>query len=217
MNSALIFDQKNIALPIESHNPVFKIFGIIPLAFVATSILLYAMYLLVHKDYPLEAPPTRPAIPDVIADFPEEIPVMQEELPVKPIEQTPPPSIAMVEPVEVNSNPGAGFGGPIAIEKPTITSVFGVGGQMVPFIRIAPQYPQAAAAKGIEGYVDVMFDVTALGTTENIRIIAYVPSTVFNKSVIKAVQGWKYKPNVVDGTPVKTRDVRDRVRFAMEK
>ena len=192
-------------------------FGIIPLAFVVTSILLYAMYLLVHKDYPLVAPPTRPAIPDVIADFPEEIRVMQEELPVKPIEQTPPPSIAMVEPVEVNSKPDVGFSEPVLITKPPIDGVFGVGGQMVPFIKIAPQYPQIAAAKGIEGYVDVMFDVTALGTTENIRIITYVPSTVFNKSVIKAVQGWKYKPNVVDGAPVKTHDVRDRVRFAMEK
>jgi periplasmic protein TonB len=217
MNSSLICDQKNISLPGVHYHPLLNMFGIIPSAFIITSILLYAMYLLVHKDYPLVAPNPVPPIPDFIADFPEEIPVMQDVLPVKPIEQTLPPSITMLEPVEVNPNPGAGFGGPMAIEKPAITSVFGVGGQMVPFIRIAPQYPQAAATKGIEGYVDVMFDVTALGTTENIRIIAYVPSTVFNKSVIKAVQGWKYKPNVVDGTPVKTYDVRDRVRFAMEK
>jgi protein TonB len=88
---------------------------------------------------------------------------------------------------------------------------------MVPIIRIAPQYPQAALAKGVEGYVDVIFDVTAIGTTENIRILEAVPSSVFNRSVLKAVSGWKYKPNVVDGVAVKTPDVRDRVRFNMEK
>ncbi len=217
MNSSIMCNQKNIALPVGHHHPVFNMFGIIPSAFVVTSILLYAMYLLVHKDYPLVAPPPRPPIPHVIADFPKEIRVIQEALPVKPIEQTPPPSVNIVEPMEVDSNPGAGFGGPVVITKPPITGVFGIGGQMVPVIKIAPQYPQAAAAKGTEGYVDILFDVTALGTTENIRIIAYVPSTVFNKSVIKAVQGWKYKPNVVDGAPVKTYDVKDRVRFAMEK
>ena len=62
---------------------------------------------------------------------------------------------------------------------------------MVPFIKIAPQYPANAATKGIEGYMDVMFDVTELGPTDNIRIIGYVSSTVFNKSVIKAVKAWK--------------------------
>ncbi|WP_062066449.1 energy transducer TonB [Cellvibrio sp. OA-2007] len=217
MNSSLIFDQKTMSLPSVQFHPLLNILGIIPSAFIVTSILLYAMYLLVHKDYPIVVPPTHPPMPQIIADFPKVIPVMQEALPVKPIEQTPPPSVNIVEPMEVDSNPGAGFGGPVVITKPPITGVFGIGGQMVPVIKIAPQYPQAAAAKGTEGYVDILFDVTTLGTTENIRIIAYVPSAVFNKSVIKAVQGWKYKPNVVDGAPVKTYDVKDRVRFAMEK
>lgn len=217
MNSSLIFDQKTMSLPSVQFHPLLNILGIIPSAFIVTSILLYAMYLLVHKDYPIVVPPTHPPMPQIIADFPKVIPVMQEALPVKPIEQTPPQIVKMVEQVEIDLNPDVGFSEPVVITKPPIDGVFGMGGQMVPFIKIAPQYPQAAVAKGIEGYVDVMFDVTALGTTENIRIIAYVPSTVFNKSVIKAVQGWKYKPNVVDGTPVKTHDVRDRVRFAIQK
>ena len=216
MDSSLICDQKMNQLPVVNYRPLINMFGIIPSALTVTLILLYAMYLLVHKDYPLVVPKSVPPIPNVIAEFPSQIQVMPEALPVKPIEQVLPPNVNIVELVEVESNPGTGFIEPVVITKPPIPGVSGVG-QMVPFIKIAPQYPQAAAAKGIEGYVDVMFDVTALGTTENIRIIAYVPSTVFNKSVIKAVQGWKYKPNVVDGVPVKTHDVKDRVRFSMEK
>jgi protein TonB len=88
---------------------------------------------------------------------------------------------------------------------------------MAPFIKIAPQYPSAAANKGIEGYVDVIFDVTELGSTDNIRITGYVPSAVFNNSVMKAVKGWKYKPNEVNGVAVRTPDVRDRIRFTLEK
>jgi protein TonB len=106
--------------------------------------------------------------------------------------------------------------GRVIADKPTITGVAGIG-QMIPFIKVPPQYPQAALSKGVEGYVDVMFDVTELGTTDNIRIIAYEPSSVFNRSVIKAITNWKFKPNVVDGAPVRTQDVRDRVRFNLEE
>lgn len=217
MNSSLIYEQNELKLPIFPRHPLINMIGIIPSAVVITSLLIYTMYLLVHKDYPIVPSKPVPPIPNFIADFPREIPIMQAPLPIKPIAETPPPSIRVAEPIEVDLTIGVGFGDPVLIAKPPINGAFGMSGQLVPFIKIAPQYPQSAAAKGVEGYVDVMFDVTALGTTENIRIVGYVPSTVFNKSVIKAVQGWKYKPNVVDGIPVKTYDVKDRVRFSMEK
>ena len=188
----------------------------IPAGMFATLCLLYVMYSLVHRDYPMAEPKPVPVIPQVIMEEVPEIEVRETTLPIKPLEQVEPPMIKNVTPVDVDMVPGIQINERIVPVVPAIEGLFG-GGQMVPFIKIAPQYPSSAAAKGVEGYVDIMFDVTALGTTDNIRIIAYVPSTVFNKSVIKAVKGWKYKPNVVEGVPVKTWDVRDRVRFAMEK
>lgn len=194
-----------------------RLFSILPAALLMTLFLLYAMYSLVHNEHPLElAKPTQP-IPEVTMKVPEYIEIRESDPPVRPLEQLPPPVISTGEPVAVDFDPGLNFRERIIAVKPPIDGNFGVSGQMVSIIRIAPQYPQAAISRGVEGYVDVIFDVTPLGTTENIRIIAAVPSNIFNRSVIKAVSGWKYKPNVVDGVAVKTPDVKDRVRFNMEK
>jgi protein TonB len=190
---------------------------VIPAALLMTVSLLYAMHYLIHNDYPEVVDDPVEKIPGFIMDTPPPIAVREEQPPVRPVEQQLPPPVNHKEPPEgVTDEPGLNFNDPV-IGHPPITGVFGLGGQMVPFIKIAPQYPASAAAKGIEGYVDVIFDVTEIGSTDNIRIIGYVPSAVFNKSVIKAVKGWKYKPKEIDGVTVRTPDVRDRIRFAMEK
>lgn len=217
MSNTTAFNSVNHLSSDFNSRPLWNFIGAIPAALLITFGLLYIMLLLVHKEYPVIVPKPVPVIPNVIAQFPDHVPVIQEPLPVKPVAQTPPPAIRNLEIIELNPEPGLVINERVVTAKPPAPGVVSMGGQMIPFIKIAPQYPQNAAAKGIEGYVDVMFDVTALGTTENIRIIAYVPSSVFNKSVVKAIKGWKYKPNVVDGVPVKTYDVKDRVRFAMEK
>tara|TARA_B100000809_G_C15134550_1_gene529979 strand:+ start:550 stop:729 length:180 start_codon:yes stop_codon:yes gene_type:complete len=52
--------------------------------------------------------------------------------------------------------------------------------QLSPFIRVSPRYPRRALMKGVEGYVDVSFDVATFGGTVNISILAQslpVPST----------------------------------------
>lgn len=197
---------------------IARVSGVICAALLITMFLLYAMHHLIHNDYPVVVDDPIAPIPRFIMDTPPPIVTREDEPPVRPLEQQLPPPVNQFDPPEVNTDgESMHFGDPVDIVKPPIKGIFGVGGQMVPFIKIVPQYPTAAATKGIEGYVDVMFDVTELGSTDNIRIIGYVPSSVFNKSVIKAVKGWKYKPNEVDGVAVRTFDVKDRIRFAMEK
>ena len=192
--------------------------GVTCSALFITMSLLYAMHHLIHNDYPEVVDDPIAPIPQFIMDTPPPIITREDEPPVRPVEQQLPPPVNRFDPPEVDtSGESMNLGGPVDIVKPPIKGAFGVGGQMVPFIKIAPQYPAAAASKGVEGYVDVMFDVTELGSTDNIRIVGYVPSAVFNKSVIKAVKGWKYKPNQVEGVAVRTFDVKDRVRFTMEK
>lgn len=203
--------------PVFIDSFVIRLCRILLSALTVTFCLLYAMYQLVHNEYPLQLAKPTPPIPPIVMDIDRDIPTITEEPPVRPVEQTPPPVIKTIEPLEVQIKSGLNFGETPVSVKPPVDPGFGFAGQMVPIIRIAPQYPQAAAARGLEGYVDVMFDVTAMGTTENIRILEAVPSTIFNRSVLKAVKGWRYKPNVVDGSPVATPNVRDRVRFNMEK
>jgi protein TonB len=216
MNKLIVSDKNNY-VDTNGGSPVARALGAIPAALLMTLALLYAMHYLIHNDPVVSDDPVA-TIPEFIMDAPPPIVTREDEPPVRPVEQQLPPPVYRFDPPEVNTGGGSmNLGGPVEIVKPSIKSTFGIGGQMVPFIKIAPQYPAAAASKGVEGYVDVMFDVTELGSTDNIRIVGYVPSTVFNKSVIKAVKGWKYKPNEVEGVAVKTFDVKDRVRFTMEK
>lgn len=188
-----------------------------PLAILITVCLLYAMQQLIHMDAPPIVDIKVEKIPPVTMEIPETIEIREDEPPVRPAVVETPPKILTIPPVDFPIDQGMpGIGGPIATEKLPMNGLGGVG-QMIPFIKVPPQYPQSALSRGIEGYVDVMFDVTELGTTDNIRIIAFEPSSVFNNAVLKAIKNWKYKPNVVDGVPIRTPDVRDRVRFNMDK
>lgn len=198
-------------------NGSINMFGIIPSALLMTMCLLYGMYLLVHKDYPIVAPTPVPVMPDIFMVDTDIVEILEAQPPVRPVERATPPPTHTIDPVEIEIESELNFNERIVTVKPPIKNALGLGGQMVPFIKIAPQYPSTAASKGIEGYVDVIFDVTELGSTDNIRIVGFLPSAVFNKSVIKAVKGWKYKPNEVDGVAVRTFDIKDRIRFAMEK
>lgn len=218
MSNAMVLNEIYPASSIKIESTFGRLIVGIPLGVLATACLIWIMQSLVNSDHPLEIAEETPKIPVVVLNTPTRVTPQLDQPPVRPVEIEQPPKIALAEPVEIDpgSNPIEGAGA-IRIEKPAIKSGLAISGQMIPFIKVLPEYPQAASSKGIEGYVDVMFDVTELGSTDNIRIIGFTPSSIFNRSVLKAIKNWKFKPNVVDGVPVRTPDVRDRVTFKLEQ
>ena len=74
-------------------------------------------------------------------------------------------------------------------------------------------YPRSALKRGIEGYVDVQFDVDKQGKTQNIMVVGSSPAGVFERAAMKAVSQWKYQPKTESGTPVYFPGVKSRVRF----
>ena len=193
--------------------------GPLPMAIVMTMLLLYAMHWLVHRETPDLVEDPHPKIPNVTAEFPDEIDTFEDEpLPIKPeiIEQ--PPRMPIEEPVIAKVETGVINISPVKTYIP-ISNNPGVviSGQPMPIVRINPHYPATAAAKGVEGYVDVIFDITPIGTTTNIRVAGYSPSKVFNSSVIKAVRGWKYRPAADEAGAKTTLDVKERISFVLEK
>lgn len=209
------------AVPANSNRAytALRILGPIPLGAIMTMVLLYAMYSLVRNDTLAPEEGKTLVIPSMIADFKPKIDVMKDpEPPVKPqiIEQ--PPKIDLQTTIE---NPGTES--KLNWEPPVVTAGTGnqitinTGGQPMPMVRINPAYPANALSRGTEGYVDVMFDITPMGTTTNIRVIAFAPSSVFNSAVIKAVRGWKYKPASDGQNTYKTQDVTERINFQLEK
>ncbi len=92
-----------------------------------------------------------------------------------------------------------------------------VDGPAIPVTQMAAIYPERAKRRGLEGYVDIAFDITVDGTTENVRVIDSNPVRTFDREALRAVKKWKYRPERVDGKPMPVKNVHTRVRFTMEK
>ncbi len=88
-------------------------------------------------------------------------------------------------------------------------------GDYLPIVRVAPIYPARAQSRGLEGYVDMSFTVTATGSVTN-PIVMYSTSSLFERAATRAVLKFKYKPRVVDGIPVDVVGVKTRITFRME-
>lgn len=78
-------------------------------------------------------------------------------------------------------------------------------GDLIPLVRIQPQYPRRAALAGIEGWVRVEFTITETGAVADPRVIEAKPPRVFNQEAVRAILKWKFKPRVVGGQAVPMR------------
>lgn len=96
--------------------------------------------------------------------------------------------------------------------------VGGIGqdGEYLPIVRVEPIYPTRAATRGIEGYVIVEFTVTTNGSVKDPVIIEADPPNIFNRAAQNAVLKWKFKPRVIDGTPVEVPGVQTQLTFKLD-
>jgi len=87
-------------------------------------------------------------------------------------------------------------------------------GEYLPIVKVAPVYPMRALSRRLEGFVMVEFTVT---TTGAVRDVVVVESTadIFEDPAIEAALKFKYKPRVIDGTPVEVVGVRNKILFTM--
>jgi len=88
---------------------------------------------------------------------------------------------------------------------------------IVPLVRVDPEYPPRAKQQGIEGWVDLEFEITSVGTVQNPVVIGSQPALVFDSAAIQAVRRWRYNPKVENGVAVARSGVQVRLRFEMAK
>ena len=84
---------------------------------------------------------------------------------------------------------------------------------VTPVFRIQPVYPRRAALRNIEGFVILQFDITEIGTTDNITVIQASPPQIFNSSAIQALKKWKYKPKIENGKAVRQNNLKVQLDF----
>ncbi len=136
--------------------------------------------------------------------------------PPKPKE--PPPPLAqpqMDSPSPDPSASGLDFGADIAADVALDggLALDSGDGEFLPIVRVAAVYPRRALQRGIEGYVDVEFTVTKLGSVSNPKVINASPKGIFEQAALDATLKYKYKPRVVNGEPMEVSGVEVRVTF----
>ncbi len=145
-----------------------------------------------------------------IDDFAPEKPPKPPETPP----ETPPQDLDNIDPDAPTIN----------IPPPVMSTDYSIGGpggmniaegDYLPIVRVAPVYPARALSRGLEGYVDLSFTVTATGTVSD-PIILFSTSSLFERAATRAVLKFKYKPRVVDGVPVDVSGVKTRITFKIE-
>ena len=143
----------------------------------------------------------------------------KREIPDREKPEQPPPPPQMNFSQNLNPDEGVGVVVPIvAASLDLVAADLGTGGSdrdVVPLVRVEPQYPMSAKQRGVEGWVELRFTITAMGTVADIVVTAAVPGTIFNRAAVGAVSKWKYNPKVKNGVAVARPGVRQRIKFEL--
>ncbi len=89
-------------------------------------------------------------------------------------------------------------------------------GEYLPLVKVRPMYPPRALARGIEGFVTVKYAVTEKGEVDDLVVIDSKPEGVFDRSATTAAMKAKYRPKIVDGSPVRVEGVKHTIVFELE-
>lgn len=109
---------------------------------------------------------------------------------------------------------------------------FGISdGEYLPIVKVQPIYPRRALSRGMAGWVIVEFTVTEMGTVADAFIVEHCamvanlrrvdqvcldkPSSIFDAAALKAAFKFKYKPKIIDGDPVATAGVQNKITFEL--
>jgi TonB family protein len=100
-------------------------------------------------------------------------------------------------------------------DRPTSVELVETGRlDVIPLVRANPQYPPQALAKGLDGHVQLKFDVTAAGTVENVSVVES-SDAVFEESAATALSQWRYLPRILAGKRVRHEGVHTIIRFQL--
>ncbi|WP_115717325.1 M56 family metallopeptidase [Gallaecimonas mangrovi] len=81
-----------------------------------------------------------------------------------------------------------------------------------PIQKEQPRYPVKAAKNGTTGFVVINMDITPEGLVANPRVVQSEPNGVFDKSALRAIAKWHYKPSATG-----QKNVQVKLEFAMDK
>jgi len=109
--------------------------------------------------------------------------------------------------------------GQVAVDVGIDVGFSGIGasdGEMLPLVNVQPTYPTRAAQRGIEGWAQVRFTVTAAGGVRDVEVVDAEPPNIFNSAAVRAAERFRFQPRVVNGEGVDVPGVQYVFRFQLE-
>ena len=89
-------------------------------------------------------------------------------------------------------------------------------GDVIPIVRIDPQWPREALLNGTEGWVLVEFTILKDGSVADPQVLESEPRRLFDRNAVRAILKWKFKPRIVDGEPIERRATQ-RLEFKLDQ
>jgi len=86
---------------------------------------------------------------------------------------------------------------------------------VMPLVRIPPEYPPRALNRGLEGWVQVQFTITATGTVKD-AVVVKSSNPIFEDAAIKAILRYRYNPKIENGEGVERVGIQQIIRFDLE-
>lgn len=105
----------------------------------------------------------------------------------------------------------------IALTGPSLENPASVDKAATPLVRIEPKYPPAAARDGVNGWVQLRFNIGADGRVTDVRVLAAEPRRVFEQEAIRALKNWKYQPKLENGRAVAQSDLEVQLDFRLDQ
>jgi protein TonB len=191
------------------------------LAAVVTLGLFFLMQSLIQSGGSALTDAPKGSVLDFVRVKKEEAVQKKDRKPKKPPKpKEPPPDMAppqMDAPSPESATSGMNFGADVAadISLDGGLALESGDGEFLPIVRVSAVYPRRALQRGIEGYVDVEFTVSKLGSVTNPKVTNASPAGIFDQAALDATLKYKYKPRVVNGEPMEVSGVEVRVKFEL--
>ena len=184
-------------------------------------LLAFFMYTLIHSSEMRLSTVDRVQMLDFVRLKREEVVQRKERKPQRPeLSQAPdsPPMIEQAassagETLAVSSPPLA----PARADMDVARTGLGIGsgdGEYLPIVMVAPSYPRRALERGITGTCVVRYTVTTAGTVKDVVVVEELcTDSIFYQPSQEAARRFKYKPRVIDGTPVEVVGVHNMFHY----
>lgn len=196
----------------------------------AALLLFLLMHTLISGDQEFATADLNGGMVDFIRVREDEITQLKERMPPKaprpPDRPPPPPQIRLSNPsdrlppvaldidVPMISVPVSTGNGPYIGQWSTDDPA--AEGDVIPIVRIDPQWPREALLEGTEGWVEVEFTILADGSVADPEVIQSEPPRLFERNAMRAILRWKFKPRIIDGQAVERRAVQ-RIDFILKQ